>query len=77
MSFRSAWFIAILALLAVAVPPTPLFGQVDQGTITGIVQDPSGAVIPNASITLTNVDLGLVLNAKTDNGGIYVFIPCE
>jgi len=77
MRCKSVWFIALVTLLAIAVPAVPLFGQVDQGTITGIVQDPSGAVIPNASVTLTNLDLGFVLNARTDNAGIYVFSPVK
>ena len=35
-----------------------LLGQTDQGTITGVVQDPSGAVIANASVTLRSTDTG-------------------
>ena len=33
--------------------------QADQGAITGLVQDPTGAVVGNAQVTLTNVDNGL------------------
>jgi hypothetical protein len=36
-------------------------GQADQGTISGVVQDASGAAIGNAGVTLTNDDTGLVL----------------
>jgi outer membrane receptor protein involved in Fe transport len=52
-------------------------GQADQGTITGVVQDPSGAVIGGASVTLTSVDTGQVLKTKADNGGVYVFSPVK
>src|ERR1700733_1663365 len=53
------------------------FAQVDQGTITGVVQDSSGAVIPNASISLTNVDTGLVLQAKSNGSGLFTFSPIK
>lgn len=52
-------------------------GQVDQGTITGIVQDQSGAVIPHASVTLTNTDTNLVLESKADESGVFVFSPLK
>jgi hypothetical protein len=52
-----------------------MYGQLDQGTITGVVQDPTGAVISNAAVTLTNVDEGQVLKSKTDDSGVYVFSP--
>lgn len=52
-------------------------GQVDQGTITGVIQDSSGAVIPEAQITLTNNDNGLALNTRSDKSGIYVFSPVK
>jgi hypothetical protein len=53
------------------------FAQVDQGTITGVVQDSSGAVIPNASVSLTNVDTGLVLQAKSNGSGLFTFSPIK
>ncbi|WP_308419059.1 TonB-dependent receptor [Silvibacterium dinghuense] len=51
--------------------------QTDQGTITGIVSDTTGAAIPNADITLTNTDTGLVLKGKADSSGVYVFSPIK
>ena len=51
----------------------PLFAQMDQGTITGVVQDASGAVIPSAQVTLTSTDTGLTLQTKADASGVYVF----
>ena len=51
--------------------------QTDQGAITGIVQDPSGAVIPNAQISVTNIDTGLVLQSTTNAGGVFVFSPLK
>jgi hypothetical protein len=41
------------------------------------VQDTSGALIPNAQITLTNTDTNLVLQGASDRGGNYVFSPLK
>lgn len=55
----------------------PALAQVDQGTITGTVSDPQGAVVANAQITLTDTDTGLVLNSTTNSSGGYVFSPIK
>jgi len=51
--------------------------QVDQGTISGVVSDSNGALIPGATVTLRNVDTGLVLIDKTNAQGVYVFTPVK
>ena len=56
MKLYRQWIVPALLLLYVAFAALQLHAQLDQGTITGIVQDPSGAVIANANVTLTNVD---------------------
>ncbi|GGH08864.1 hypothetical protein GCM10011586_26630 [Silvibacterium dinghuense] len=53
------------------------YAQVDQGTITGVVQDPSGAVVPKAKVTLTEIDTGLVLDRSSNESGVYVFSPLK
>ena len=73
---RKALF-GFLVLALFFAPARKIFGQQDQGTITGVVQDPSGAVIANAAVTLTNLDQGQVLKAKTDGSGVYVFSPVK
>ena len=47
------------------------FAQGDRGTITGTVTDPTGAVVPNANIQLTNSDTGAVYKVATTNTGNY------
>jgi protocatechuate 3,4-dioxygenase beta subunit len=47
------------------------FGQGNTGTIVGTVTDPSGAVVPNATVQLTNVRTGVQTTAVTDNFGNY------
>lgn len=49
--------------------------QVDEGSITGTVLDPSGAVVPNADVTLLNTDQGISLQTKTNATGTYTFSP--
>ncbi len=41
------------------------------GTILGTVTDPSGAVLPNAQVSLTNSATGYSQSAKTDNSGAF------
>lgn len=51
--------------------------QLDQGTITGVVQDQTGAVVPGAKVTLTDTDTGLVLQSQSNASGIYTFSPIK
>jgi len=53
------------------------FAQVDQATITGVVKDATGAVIPGAQVTLTNTDTNFVLQGKSGERGEYVFSPIK
>jgi len=49
-----------------------LFSQVNTGTISGVVQDTSGAVIGGATVTIRNVDTGIATALTSDVGGRYV-----
>ena len=51
--------------------------QMDQGTITGVVEDQSGAIVPGSQVKLTSKDTGLVLQMKADSNGIYTFTPIK
>src|ERR1700681_1576706 len=42
------------------------------GTITGSVTDPSGSVVPAASITVKNTDTGMQRKIQTNEAGLYV-----
>jgi Carboxypeptidase regulatory-like domain len=43
-----------------------------EATIVGTVTDPSGAAVPNATITVTNVETGQVRNLTSSSDGQYV-----
>ncbi|MBI4889403.1 MAG: TonB-dependent receptor [Acidobacteria bacterium] len=47
--------------------------QVTTGTIFGTVTDPQGAVMVNATVTVTNQDQGTVVSKKTDETGSFQF----
>ena len=60
-----------MVLVALIVAAVPLAAQYDRGTITGTVTDPSGAVVPRAEITATNMDTGVPTQAVTNEVGLY------
>src|SRR5881628_2175927 len=40
-------------------------------TLEGLVTDPTGAVVPDAGVRITNVETGVVHNTKTTQAGLY------
>ena len=48
-------------------------GQTETGTIYGLVFDPTGAVVPSATVRLIEVDRGLRVEASSGNNGFYTF----
>jgi hypothetical protein len=51
--------------------------QLDQGAITGVARDSTGAVVPHASVSLTNTDTNFTVQATTNGSGVYVFDPIK
>src|SRR6266571_2154314 len=43
-------------------------------TLNGVVRDPSGAVLPQATVTLHNTDTGTDRESLTNDSGLYVFV---
>ena len=68
-TIRLFWFCAVL-LLAVT---TARAQSIVTGAVSGTITDPSGAVVPNATVTLTNAATGDVQTAATNANGAYLF----
>lgn len=48
------------------------YGQSPNGTISGLVVDPSGAIIAGADIVIANEATGIQYSAKTNTDGVYL-----
>jgi hypothetical protein len=64
---RSLWF--TLCVLVLAMSAT-LYGQALSG-VTGVVTDASGAVVPNAKVTITNTATQVASHSITSSSGTY------
>src|SRR5882724_8582475 len=62
-------YLSVLCLLLFGLPSAS-FGQ--NATIVGTVTDPSGGVIPNVNITVTNTETGWTRTIPTTDSGQYV-----
>lgn len=67
-SLRLALIAAAMACLACA----PLLAQVTSGTISGTVKDPTGAVVKDATVTLSNPANGLTRTVTSSSDGNFV-----
>ncbi|MCL5746268.1 MAG: TonB-dependent receptor, partial [Acidobacteria bacterium] len=60
--------------MACIVLALPLAAQTtNNGMITGTVLDAQGAVVPGASVTVTDVDRNTSLSTTTDGAGVFLF----
>jgi hypothetical protein len=63
----------LVVLFSASVLLIPSAWPQENATITGAVLDPTGAVVPNVAITLTNIATGQARETSSNNSGIYVF----
>ena len=71
---KFSYLFGALALLVACIAATSLaFGQAttQSGSISGTVADQSGAVVPNAKITITNEGTGQAVNLTSSSSGAY------
>ena len=62
---------SFFAIAVVLLAYSPFLHAQAVGSITGVVTDPSGAVIPGAKVTATSVETGVSQFTVTSGGGTY------
>ncbi len=71
MKFARAASIVLLTLLSL-LPPIAAIGQAtNSGDIRGVVTDSTGALIPGVTVTVVNVNTGVVKVLTTNQDGLY------
>lgn len=63
--------VVLLGVLCVLLLPASIHSQAVQGSIFGNVKDPSGAAIPGAQVTVTNLATSEVRTTTSDSAGAY------
>jgi Carboxypeptidase regulatory-like domain len=72
VSRRFSSYAAVASLLLSLVSSRTLFAQAIYGSIEGTITDTTGAVIPNATVTVTDVNKGTTSTATSNGAGNYV-----
>jgi hypothetical protein len=67
---RTAGFLSFLILLLAGSATA----QVSSASVNGVIRDPNGAVIPGATIVLTDVDTSVTRTSVSNGSGAYVFL---
>jgi len=70
---RSRVHLSCFCLFSILFLALTAWPQASTGTVTGTVRDESGAVIPAASVALTNTATNVTLNTTTNEVGYYLF----
>ncbi|MGH9617528.1 MAG: carboxypeptidase regulatory-like domain-containing protein, partial [Acidobacteriaceae bacterium] len=71
-SLRRAVLLFLFAFICSAILPAA-FAQPNSGTIVGTVTDPTGAVVPGATVTIRNPVSGYIRTSQTDGSGEFHF----
>jgi hypothetical protein len=71
---RCVLFVSAALMFALLVVPSPALAQITTGTVSGVVKDPQGGVIPGATVVLISDTRGTrSAPAVTNETGTYVF----
>src|ERR1700734_2339834 len=73
-TMKSSWSlfrIAAFAMAGILGLGTAHAQSTNAGDIRGLVTDPSGALIPGATVTVMNLDTGVAKDYPTNNDGLY------
>ncbi|HEX6184141.1 MAG TPA: carboxypeptidase regulatory-like domain-containing protein [Pyrinomonadaceae bacterium] len=67
----------MLAFLFLLTAALPVFGQNTTGSVSGVVNDPSGATVAGANVSLRNNETGITRNTTSNDNGEYSFPSVE
>src|SRR3954454_5314079 len=62
---------ALLAAILMLGAAQPSYSQVLYGSIVGTVEDPSGSVVPKATVTVVNKQTGAIRETSSDEAGRF------
>jgi hypothetical protein len=74
-SIGKSWsvFSLFVCLMVVGVMGSPARGQVGAASLSGIVQDQTGAAVPGSSVTIQNTASGAVRHLQSNSAGEFAF----
>src|SRR4051794_913848 len=64
---------AFISVLIAGLPARTALAQGPAGVINGAVMDPSGAVVADVQVHLSNTETGVAREARTNSSGLYSF----
>jgi len=62
-----------MALVLCFLVGVSAFGQTETATLSGVINDPNGRVVPDVEVTATRIETGTAVTTKTNGAGIYFF----
>ncbi len=68
---RKSLCLSVVSIAALILLAIPVVAQLPTATILGVAKDSSGGVLPNVTVTITNVDTGAVRAVKTGDDGEF------
>ena len=69
--YRKVLGLSIISMAVLILLAVPAIAQLPTGSILGVAKDSSGGVLPNVSVTVTNLDTGLKRVVMTGDDGYY------
>src|SRR5882762_7548967 len=70
-AYRKGWCLGVVSIAVLILLAIPAVAQLPTATILGTAKDTSGGVLPNTTVTITNVDTGLKRTVMTGDDGFY------
>jgi hypothetical protein len=77
---KSGWTVAaslVVVAVTLSIMCRPAVAQSGEGSLQGTVTDSTGAVIPNATVTVTNTATSITTSQTTTSAGIYTISPLK